>query len=279
MRLDVALLEKYKNINRSKAKKLIKSGLVKLGGAVVVTPSRKVSDLSKIKLSKRKTEDTKHVKFSVKVIYEDKDCLVINKPPGMLSHSKGDELEEQTVASWLADYLKIKPKTNRDLIVHRLDRATSGVMILAKNEQTHKFLQKQFSTRKADKHYKALTSCRPRLDEAIIEVPIERDPKKPQQFRASENGRPAKTHYKLAKQVQKSPLVLLVDLHPTTGRTHQLRVHMRHIGCPLLGDTLYGGAKASRLYLHAYSLKIKLPRGEEKKFVASLPSVFTNPKI
>jgi 23S rRNA pseudouridine1911/1915/1917 synthase len=144
-------------------------------------------------------------------------------------------------------------------------------MICAKNPDTLRLLQKQFSDRKTKKTYSAIVQGRPSLDEAIIDVPIGRNPKKPQTFRADSNGKNATTAYKV--MAEGNGLALL-ELKPTTGRTHQLRVHLKHIDHPILGDVLYGGKEAERLYLHAKSLEVTLPGGERKVFTSTTPAAF-----
>jgi 23S rRNA pseudouridine1911/1915/1917 synthase len=161
---------------------------------------------------------------------------------------------------------------NRAGIVHRLDRATSGVMICAKTETALKQLQKQFSERKTKKTYIAIIAGRLANPEAIIDMPIERNPKQPQTFRVGRQGKPAITQYKTLKV---SDNYSLVELKPTTGRTHQLRVHLKHLGHPIVGDNLYGGMPADRLYLHALSLEITLPNRQRVTLKAPLPNAFS----
>jgi 23S rRNA pseudouridine1911/1915/1917 synthase len=277
MRLDKGVLNKLPDINRSNVQKLIRSGLVKVNNRVVKLPGKKISASDELQVEPK--ESKTNLKLKLKVIYEDKDCIAVDKPAGVLTHSKGAELMEPTVASWLADYLGKKPKTNRDLIVHRLDRGTSGVIICAKHEKAQKLLQRQFSERLAKKRYTAIISGVPKDSEAIIDAPIERNPKKPSQFKVSENGKSATTRYKVIANfnINKKP-ACRVELGPKTGRTHQLRVHMKYIKHPILGDEFYGGAKADRLYLHASSLQLKLPGGQTKKLVSRLPRAFNDIK-
>jgi 23S rRNA pseudouridine1911/1915/1917 synthase len=156
-------------------------------------------------------------------------------------------------------------------IVHRLDRATSGIMICAKTPEAMSWLQKQFSLRKVKKIYMAIVSGTPAQPEAIIDMPIERNPKKPQTFRAGPNGKSAVTVYKVLEANQN---LSLLELKPTTGRTHQLRVHLKQLNLPILGDSLYEGAKADRLYLHAFSLEITLLNKQRMVFNAPLPPDF-----
>jgi 23S rRNA-/tRNA-specific pseudouridylate synthase len=132
------------------------------------------------------------------------------------------------------------------------------------------FLQKQFSSRTVTKTYIAVLDGIPDKDEAIIDAPIERNPKKPSMFRVGPNGKIAQTYYKV---LEKSESRCLVEFTPKTGRTHQLRVHALYIKCPILGDDFYGVAE-KRLYLHAHSLVITLPNGDKKLFTSPLPKEF-----
>jgi 23S rRNA-/tRNA-specific pseudouridylate synthase len=144
-------------------------------------------------------------------------------------------------------------------------------MIAAKNADGLKWLQKQFSSRRVKKTYVAIVRGRPKQDEAIIDMPIQRNPKKPQTFRVHIAGKDALTQYKL---LECSSLYTMIELYPKTGRTHQIRVHLAEIGCPLVGDTLYGGVKADRLMLHASRLEITLPDRTRRVFEAPAPKEF-----
>lgn len=218
------------------------------------------------------------------ILYEDDNLLVINKPEGVISHSRGKYWNEPSVASFVRQKTGApnELQTNslgwstgqageRSGIVHRLDRATSGVMICAKNQATLSWLQRQFSDRKVKKTYVALVSGHLSPKEAIINMPIERNPKAPATFRVGANGKPAVTKYKV---LESRGAYDMVQLEPTTGRTHQLRVHLAYQKHPIVGDVLYDGKPAARLYLHASSLEITLPDGTRKRFSAPLPKVF-----
>ena len=258
------------NLSRKGSVDLIKGGKVKLNGQVSLKPSIKIAEVDKVKISSSALKVPKLPKLKLPVIYEDENVAVINKPMGVLTHSKGAYNPEPTVASWLESSVPAM-KGNRAGIVHRLDRATSGVMILAKNPETLSFLQKQFSQRRTKKIYSAVIEGELTEPEAIIDMPIERNPKKPQTFRVGVNGKAAITGYKVIKTNVKSSLL---ELKPVTGRTHQLRVHLRQMSHPIVGDVLYGGREADRLYLHAKSLEITLPGGERKIFEAETPKQF-----
>ena len=248
--------EIYKSYNRSTLQKFIESGFVTVDGELCQKPNAKFP--RGVKLDLKVPEVMKNADLIPKMIYEDENVLVVNKPSGLLSEAKGEYCPEKT----LADY---------GLVAHRLDRDTSGVMILAKNEAVQKFLKKQFQDRKVHKTYYAVVSGRPKLDEARIDLPMMRDMKRPTTFRVDPNGKEAETFYKVLKTNDKYSLM---ELRPTSGRTHQLRVHMKYLGHPIVGDSVYGGEMADRLYLHAGALEVTLPGGVRKVFEAKTPEGF-----
>ncbi len=268
-RADVWLAEKYQNFARSALSKNMDDMVLINGKTVKAGYKLRLNDHIKV------TVDLLNQQAPAKdlpVLFENDDVIVINKPAGLLTHSKGSINHEFTVANFILSKIHgFEMPNNRAGIVHRLDRGTSGVIICAKNPEVLKFLQKQFSFRKVKKNYVAIVSGMPEPGEAIIDVPIERNPAKPRQFRAGQHGKPAQTHYQ-AKRINR--LWSLVKLQPATGRTHQLRVHLSYIKHPILGDIVYGGPPASRLMLHAKSLEITLPGGTRKIFSAPLPQEF-----
>lgn len=273
-RLDQYVARQLPDLSRTAGARLIEQGKVLVNGQPQAKASYRLRLADKVEIQYDEAKARQIPRIDLPVVYEDDDCVVINKPVGILSHSKGAFNPEATVATWLRDRLKPELATsgNRDGIVHRLDRATSGVMICAKTQAALTHLQKQFSQRKAKKTYIAIVSgddIEPR--QAVIDMPIERNPKRPQTFRVGRQGKPAVTEYLVLDQ--KDDLSLL-ELKPTTGRTHQLRVHLRHLGHPILGDVLYGGQPASRLFLHARTLEITLPNGQRRTFEAPLPPEF-----
>lgn len=260
-RADLILVEQHPEFNRSTLQNFIKSGYVSLNNQIIKKPNAEI-EIQKdgtwpeltLDVPKRQTPP------DAKIIYEDDNVLVIDKPAGLLSMAKGEWTEEPT----LEDY---------GLLVHRLDRDTSGVVILAKNEATQSYLRKQFQERKAHKTYYAIVEGHPKLPEAKIDLPIERSIKSPTTFIVSPSGKPSITFYKVTKSSDKYSLL---ELKPITGRTHQLRVHLKYLGHPILGDKVYGSQKAPRLFLHATSLEITLPGGERKTFTSPLPKEFEN---
>ncbi len=216
--------------------------------------------------------------IDIPIIYEDSDVIVVNKPAGVLSHALSKFKNEPSVASFLRQHAQLSSSKNdvRYGIVHRLDRLTSGVMVCAKSDQASKQLQRQFADRTVHKTYLALVSNRPKHDTAVIDVPLERNPKAPATFRVGSRGKPAQTAYKLMGSSNEVDGAHVLEVHPKTGRTHQIRVHLKHVGCPIIGDTLYGGAPADRLYLHAYALALRLPSdsAKERQFTADPPTEF-----
>lgn len=269
-RLDLRVVEQIPTLTRSFAIKLIADGKVSVNGEVVTKAGYKMREGDKVIVDHDEDQFKQIPPIELEVLYEDDDCVVINKPAGLLTHSKGAFNPEATVATWLRGRLR-SMSGERAGIVHRLDRATSGVMICAKTPEAQTWLQRQFSQRRVHKQYIAIVAGHLDPSKAIIDMPIERNPKSPQTFRVGSNGRPSVTEYEVT---QESGAYSLVTMRPQTGRTHQLRVHMQHLGHPIIGDTLYGGAASDRLYLHAHQLEITLPNRERQTFSVPQPAEF-----
>lgn len=233
-RLDELVFERYPQYSHNALRNAIRNSLVSVESAqqkddnkntVETDPTRSfpAETVVSLNLPEKPTPPPPNV------IYEDDNVLVINKPAGLLSIVKGDFCFEPSVA----DY---------GLIVHRLDRATSGVMILAKNRRTQKLLQRQFNRRTAHKTYYAIVAGVPKAPKAKIDLPITRDLSRPTTFKVAKNGRPAQTYYEvIATKNDRS----LLKLQPITGRTHQLRVHLKYLGYPIIGDSVYGDTPKS----------------------------------
>lgn len=270
MRLDAYLAETRPEYSRSAWQKLIKQGNVCVNGACIDSGKYDVSEEDDITV-KLPDEPTQTIEFPV--LYEDDDVTVINKPVGILTHAKGTFSEEFTVADFVKPKTTYKADTNRPGIIHRLDRATSGVLLCVKNEAAATMLSKQFERRTAKKTYYAITDGVPAQMKATIDVPIGRNPKAPSTFRADPNGKSAQTYYEVQAENGKNALV---KLQPTTGRTHQLRVHMAHMHTPIKGDAVYG-KPSDRLYLHAYQLQITLPSGKNHIHTPEVTSEFVLP--
>lgn len=277
-RLDHLLVEKYPEYNRSNLQTFIKNGFVQVDGKVAKKPNEKYEKSATIELN---VPEAQQKLPQIPIIYEDENVLVLNKPAGLLSMAKGKYCPEPT----LEDY---------GLLVHRLDRDTSGVVILAKNPAVQKMLRKQFQDRKTHKTYLAVVEGQPKLDEAMIDLPIARNLKHPTTFLVDQNGKPSQTYYRI---LQTNGKYSLVELKPKTGRTHQLRVHLRHLGHPIVGDPVYGSqgiiaqkkvdpkrasrADDQRLMLHAQELEISIPNPADpvhnvrRTFTAPIPPEFT----
>lgn len=272
-RADVFVASKFSRLSRSSLERLFDKKLVRLAGKTL-KPSYRIKSDDKLEVDSSQLR-SRLPKIALPTIYEDEDVLVLDKPEGVLTHAKGALNEEATVASFIRPGLSDFAGTNRDGIVHRLDRATSGVIITAKNHAAQSQLQKQFSLRKVKKNYLAIVEGMPEMPEAIIDVPLERNPKKPQTFKVGAKGKPAITRYKVLKCfVRDGKDYSLVELSPQTGRTHQIRVHMKYIGTPVLGDALYGTTQQKHLYLHSAVLEITVPGSARKVFEAEVPDYF-----
>ncbi len=276
-RLDQYVTRLVPSISRAYAAKLIEAGNVAVNNEPQVKPGYKLRGADSVAITYDEIAAALIPEIELPIIYEDDDCVVIDKPVGLLTHSKGVFNPEATVASWLHSHLQAElaeadtGPNNRAGIVHRLDRATSGLLICAKSATALTWLQKQFSQRRTKKTYIAVVSGTFQHPEAVIDLPIERDPKKPQTFRVGANGKTATTTYKVLKTDGKHSLV---ELKPQTGRTHQLRVHMNYLKHPIVGDTLYGGEVAKRMFLHAHQLELTLPNHERQVFISPVPPEF-----
>ena len=269
-RLDVHLSTAFDpSISRSLWQKYIKAGYVSVNQCVVTAPKFEVDETDEIAVKLPEQEQTS---AELPVLYEDDDVMVVNKPSGLLTHAKGGLSTEPTVAEIIRPKTSFASGTDRPGIVHRLDRDTSGILIIAKNPEAAVHLQRQFAQRTTKKTYLAVTDGVPKLAAAKIDLPIGRNPSAPSTFRVDPNGKPAQTTYRVLAATDNQALI---ELKPTTGRTHQLRVHMAHLNTPILGDRVYGKPNASRLMLHAHKLEITLPSGERKTFEAAIPNVFT----
>jgi 23S rRNA pseudouridine1911/1915/1917 synthase len=269
-RLDLYVIRQHPVFSRSFATRLIEEGKVLVNDEAQLKAGYKLRPNDTVQINYDEAAQELIPDIDLPVLYEDADCVVIDKPVGLLTHSKGSFNPEATVSTWLRSRMRAM-SGERAGIVHRLDRPTSGVMIAAKTPEALGWLQKQFSQRRVKKSYVAVVTGVMKEPEAIIDMPIERNPKKPQTFRVGNNGKAAVTNYKVLKTDGK---LSLVELKPTTGRTHQLRVHLERLGHPILGDTLYGGQPAERLFLHARSLEITLPSRERKTFEVPVPPEF-----
>lgn len=299
-RLDKFLTAKFPSFSRAYLK-----GQVKLGNFLVNgkknKPSFLLSEDDQVKLAPRFTlpDTTKLIPnpaIKLNIIYEDNDVLVINKPAGLAVHprqSKGGapltEETDNTLVSGLLNYYPLLAKVGdpstisgqvniRPGIVHRLDKDTSGVLIIAKNQPSFDWLKKQFKERKVQKKYLALVQGSPKNIEGEISQSLARSPKNPAKQKISQGGREAITQYKVLKQFKKFSLL---EVWPKTGRLHQIRVHLAWLGNPIVGDKKYSFKNQllpkglNRQFLHAAELQIILPNGQKKQFYSPLPTELT----
>lgn len=281
-RLDKTVAQLHPEFSRSALEKLIVHGQITVNNKPVKTKYKlKLDDEVSVTTTQL---DREHDHIDLPIVYEDENIVALNKPAGILTHSKGQFNKEGTVATWLQYHrqkLGLKDedgfwKNERAGIVHRLDRATSGLIICAKNKSTHEMIQKQFSNRTVKKTYLAIVAGELSETEGTIDIPIERNPKKPATFRTGVNGKEAQTHFNVEKIGQKNGKTYsLVELKPRTGRTHQLRVHLNYLKKPIVGDEFYCGEKASRLMLHALELEITLPGGVRRRLYLEPPKLFS----
>lgn len=270
IRLDHEVVRRYPEFSRSTVQKYIKSGYVKLNGVVATTSKQDVTENDDIALVPPERTDTSDKELPI--IYLDDNVIVVNKPAGVLTHSKGALNDEFTVADFFRRYTTNALDSSRPGIVHRLDRDTSGVIIGARNDETALMLKKQFADRTTKKQYAAVVDGVPKLNEALIDLPIGRNPSVPSTFRVDVKGKPAITTYEVVKT---NGTQSLLELRPKTGRTHQLRVHMQYLKTPIAGDRVYGSIKtAPRLGLHAHTLELTIPTSERKVFTAPVPPIF-----
>jgi len=273
IRLDLLLVNKFDRYSRSQWSEQITKGNVTLNNKIVKS-STKVSNqdmvsgyLPVIHSSNKLTSPD----VIPEVLYKDDDVIVINKPAGLLSHA----LSNKSFSS-VAGAFRSEVKDNDPLragIVHRLDKQTSGVMIIARNINAKSFLQDQFKSRKVKKTYTALVHGHLQSAKARLELPIARSKNNPQKMIVSKQGKPAFSEYNTIRQYQD---YTLVSVKIMTGRTHQIRVQMAYIGNPVAGDLLYSHNKHDpmfkRQFLHASELSIELPSKHKKTFRAPLPN-------
>jgi len=267
VRLDQYMATYWPEYSRSQWQKYIRDGYVLVNDQVSTETKLQLDEDDVVKHRVDKKPQIKSLDFDE--IYRDDHVVVINKPTGVLTHAKGVISDEYSIAEYMRPLQSNPDTTNRPGIVHRLDRATSGVIICSRDTSTKRLLQKQFQDRKVHKTYIAVVDGVPNNDVALIDLPIARNPKKPSQHRVDTNGKPAQTSYRVLKT---NGVESVVELKPKTGRTHQIRVHLEYIGCPIKGDVVYNpGTDAERLYLHASELEITIPKSQRKTFSCPIP--------
>ena len=247
-RLDIFLTEEIKNHTRSYLKKLIEENQVRLNKFIITAPSTKIktNDRISINIFKKVNQSLIPKNIKLEVIYEDKDILIINKPKGMVVHPGAGNHEKTLVNALLYKYRNSLSNINGDLrpgIVHRIDKETSGLLVVAKNNLSHSNLGKQFSEHTIKRKYQCLVWGVIRPLSGRIETLITRNKKNRQLMTVSEvSGKKAITNYKTIKvyDIKDIPKISLIECRLETGRTHQIRVHLKYKGASLLGDKQYG---------------------------------------
>lgn len=278
-RLDRFLSAQLTEFSRTRLQGLIEDGFVRVNGLVVTKNGHKLLPGDRIEVRIPPPAPTTLIPENIPldVLFENSDVVVINKPAGMVVHPAAGHDRGTLVHALLGHLPDLEGigGEERPGIVHRLDKETSGLMIVARNERAHRYLQDQFRLRRVEKTYLALVDGRPPTPSGRVEAPIGRDPiqRKRMAILPPGKGREAISEY---HTLETFPSHTLLQVHPLTGRTHQIRLHMAFLGCPIVGDTVYGRKKPtlpiSRHFLHAFRLKITLP-GEHspRLFEAPLP--------
>jgi 23S rRNA pseudouridine1911/1915/1917 synthase len=281
-RLDKFLATEVPDRSRSQIQALIKDGLVTVLGTMV-KPSYRLApgDTVIARIPPEKEVHLTPQAIPLDIVYEDEDVVVVNKPAGMVVHPAPGH-EAGTLVNALLAYIPGIARmaedegesSGRPGIVHRLDKQTSGLILVARHAQARHFLQNQFKQRQAEKTYVALVEGRLQPSQGIIDAPIGRDPHNRQRMAVVQRGgREAKTVYRLIELLDDYSLV---SVQPITGRTHQIRVHLAAIDHPVVGDRVYGYRRdrlgVGRQFLHAWKLALTLPSGERREFVAPLPA-------
>ncbi len=279
IRFDQAINKKFPDISRTLAQEMIKNGEIKINNSVGKS-SQKLKSGDKIEITFRSEEVDSGIEateMNFPILYEDNDIIVINKPYGLVVHP-GAGNEKVTVVSSILSHTNLSPigAPDRPGVVHRLDKETSGIMVLAKTKEAHKNLADQFASHDLEKEYLAIIQGHIVNKKGRIQVAIERDPVNRQRMKATsdDNGKMAISIFEVVEYLKNATLVRVKIL---TGRTHQIRVHMAFTGHPLLGDTTYGGRKFgnSEHFLHSNKLSFKHPiTGKEMTFEAEIPQRF-----
>lgn len=281
-RLDAALAAQHADTSRSLLQEMIKTGEVTIDGAVAKPSLRlKGGEVVRYRIPKApEAEPIAATPLDFPILFEDESVVVIDKPVGLVVHP-GAGREKVSVVSSLLSHTELSPIGSpiRPGVVHRLDKSTSGVMILAKTETAHRRLTKLFAGRSAEKEYLALVNGEVGADRGRVEVAIERDRVQRKRMMATrpDRGKPAISRYEV---VERFPGATLVRVAIETGRTHQIRVHLAYIGHPLLGDVLYGGRRfrgEPKHFLHSCRLRVPHPMTKKELCCeAPLPAAFQN---
>lgn len=288
-RLDIFLREKFPKVSRGAIQRLLAEGRIQVNGRPArPTHHPRAGEVVTIEWPEARLAAAQPEAMPLDVLYEDDDFLVINKPAGLVVHPAAGHAGGTLVNALLhhcAGRLSGIGGVARPGIVHRLDKDTSGCLVVAKNDEAHLKLSEQFARREVVKIYQAIVCGRMPREAGEMDAPIARHPLQRKRMSvAKAGGREARTSYRVLEQL---PDVACVEMRLHTGRTHQIRVHLEHLGCPVLGDAVYGrrqnqrlkaatGYVAPRQLLHAAKLELAHPRtGRRMTFKAAPPEDFT----
>lgn len=279
-RLDKFLVSRFPEFSRARLQGLIADGFVSVNGVPAKKSGQTIEPGTEIEVRVPPPVPTGLVgeDIPLDIIFENDDLLIVNKPAGMVVHPAAGH-DSGTLVHAVLGYdpdMEGIGGEERPGLVHRLDKETSGLIILAKNERAHRWLQDQFRLRKVEKTYLALVDGKPPTPTGRVEAPIGRDPshRKKMAIVSPGKGREAVSEYKTLESFKDHTLL---EFHPHTGRTHQIRLHCQFLGCPIVGDAVYGRKNStleiSRHFLHAARLKIILPNEKQPRlFEADLPA-------
>lgn len=243
-------IKNEKLLSRSYIDKLIEQGFIKVNSKIC-KKNHKLSfgDTIKVEIPQETKEDIIPLELDLKIIYEDDFLVVVDKPAGLTVHPAPGHYNDTLVNALVHNFKNSLSKGYDDMrpgIVHRLDKDTSGLIIVAKDDKTHLLLSKMFQERKIEKKYLAITINNPRRNEGTIKTFLNRDKRDRKKFAVAERGKFAITHYKV---VEKFEHFSLIELILETGRTHQIRIHLKYINCPIIGDNIYSSLKTILSYL------------------------------
>ena len=274
VRLDKYLTEVLPQFSRVYLQSLIRQGHILINGQMAKASQKlRKSDRITVELPPLPGRPLAEP-IPLTVIYEDEDILVIDKPAGLTVHPAPGHPSHTLVNAILAycPGLTMSNEVVRPGIVHRLDKDTSGLIVIAKNDFAREYLAAQFKSRTVAKRYLVLVKGRLSPEQGIVEAPIGRDPHRRKRMAIVEAGKQAVTQYRVRKYLDS---YTLVEVSPLTGRTHQIRIHLSAIGCPIIGDPIYGikSARLDRQFVHAYRLGFRLPSTKQyQEFTSPLPA-------
>lgn len=273
-RLDAALAVHAPQKSRQEWHQLIISGYVRVNGQLF-KPSRKLAEGDEvgldIALAPKTSHHSRQLNHDILIVYQDDDVIVVDKPAGVLVHATDQDSDEPTLASHFAKLIE-QDGTTRSGIVHRLDKDTSGLMVIACTSAAAEDLRAQFQARSVNKGYQALVWGKMADKRARVELPMARSRATPTKMTVTPEGKPAITEYEVAREYGECSLL---DVQIFTGRMHQIRVHLAYLGHPVVGDSMYSShvvpASLQRQFLHACRLEFALLDGSRRTFQSPLP--------